>query len=171
MAQRVAIAMALAGEPQLLIADEPTTALDVTVQAEILKLLRRLQVQRHMAMLLISHDWGVIATTCQRAYVMYAGHVVESSSVADMLDHPSHPYTVGLLNSAPRRAQPGQPLAAIPGTVPPPSDWPIGCHFAPRCHFATSECHEMPIPLIELAAGHDTRCIHHKELLAGGYRD
>jgi peptide/nickel transport system permease protein len=167
MAQRVALAMALAGEPRLLIADEPTTALDVTVQAEILDLLRRLQAERGMAVLLISHDWGVVADMCQRAYVMYAGHVVETGDVTALFDQPMHPYTAGLLASTPRRSLPREHLAAIAGTVPDPAHWPAGCHFAPRCPLATPECTQAPIPLLEPATGHRTRCIHYTEVGGG----
>jgi peptide/nickel transport system permease protein len=166
MAQRVVIALALAGQPKLLIADEPTTALDVTVQAEILELLRKLQAANGMAVLLISHDWGVVADLCQRAYVMYAGHVVESASVGELFDQPMHPYTAGLLGCAPRRAQPGRRLPAIPGTVPDPRGWPAGCHFQPRCPLATPAC-AAPIPMVEPVTDHHTRCIHHTEVKGG----
>ncbi|WP_207782258.1 oligopeptide/dipeptide ABC transporter ATP-binding protein [Phytoactinopolyspora limicola] len=166
MAQRVAIAMALAGEPRLLIADEPTTALDVTVQEEILELLRDLQHERGMAILLISHDWGVVAENCRRAYVMYAGHVVESCTVSELFTQPAHPYTVGLLASAPRRTQPGGVIPAIPGRVPSPGYWPRGCHFAPRCYLASVECTEDSVPLVESAPGHLTRCLHHELITA-----
>jgi peptide/nickel transport system permease protein len=167
MAQRVAIAMALAGEPSLLIADEPTTALDVSVQAEVLGLLRRLQEERGMAILLITHDWSVVASFCRRAYVMYAGHIVESGSVGELLARPRHPYTEGLLGAMPARAQPGSRLAAIPGTVPEPAHWPHGCHFAPRCTLATAECSAAPIPVFEPETGHRTRCLHHAKLSGG----
>jgi peptide/nickel transport system permease protein len=171
MAQRVAIAMALAGEPRLLIADEPTTALDVTVQAEILALLGNLQADRGMAILLISHDWGVVAAACHRAYVMYAGHVMESCAVEEMFDQPRHPYTLGLLNSAPGRARPRTRLAAIGGAVPDPGSWPPGCHFAPRCPFATPECSSAPVPLLLPTPGHGTRCIHHERVSGVGGHD
>jgi peptide/nickel transport system permease protein len=161
MAQRVAIAMALAGRPRLLIADEPTTALDVTVQAEILALLRTLQRDTGMAILLISHDWGVIADLCQRAYVMYAGHVVETARTLQLFDQPRHPYSLGLLECTPGRGEPGKLLPAIRGTVPDPKHWPRGCHFAPRCRLATEECSTGPVPLYEPAAGHFSRCLHH----------
>jgi len=170
MAQRVAIAMALAGEPGLLIADEPTTALDAAVQAEVLALLGRLQADRGMAILLITHDWSVVASFCRRAYVMYAGHVVESGPVGDLLAQPRHPYTEGLLGAMPQRAQPGSRLAAIPGTVPDPAHWPRGCHFAPRCTLATAECSAAPVPVFEPAGGHRTRCLHHAKLSPGGER-
>ncbi|QFU91726.1 dipeptide/oligopeptide/nickel ABC transporter permease/ATP-binding protein [Amycolatopsis sp. YIM 10] len=164
MAQRVAIAMALAGAPDLLIADEPTTALDVTVQAEVLGLLRGLQAEHGMAILLISHDWGVVAAMCHRAYVMYAGHFVESGEVAELFDRPRHPYTAGLLGAVTRRTRPGERLATIPGMVPEPAAWPRGCHFAPRCRLATPECSAAPVPMLEPSAGHHTRCVHHTKL-------
>jgi peptide/nickel transport system permease protein len=171
MAQRVSIAMALAGEPDLLIADEPTTALDVGVQAEVLRLLRRLQAERGMAILLITHDWAVVTDMCRRAFVMYAGHIVESGTVHDLLARPLHPYTAGLLNARPSRSKRGQRLAAIPGMVPDPSTWPSGCHFAPRCPLATAACIEAPIPVFEPDCGHQTRCIHYAKLSEGGQHE
>ncbi|WIV54707.1 dipeptide/oligopeptide/nickel ABC transporter permease/ATP-binding protein [Amycolatopsis nalaikhensis] len=170
MAQRVAIAMALAGEPSLLIADEPTTALDASVRAEVLALLRRLRAERGMAILLITHDWAVVADFCRRAYVMYAGHIVESGPVGELLTRPRHPYTEGLLGAMPGRAPRGSRLAAIPGSVPEPGHWPRGCHFAPRCPLATAECTAAPVPVAEPAAGHRTRCLHHAKLSPGGER-
>jgi peptide/nickel transport system permease protein len=164
MAQRVAIAMALAGRPRLLIADEPTTALDVTVQAEILALLRRLQRDTGMAILLISHDWGVIADLCQRAYVMYAGHVVETASTLQLFDQPRHPYSLGLLECTPGRGEAGTLLPAIRGSVPDPKHWPSGCHFAPRCRLATDDCSAGPVPFFNPAVGHLSRCLHHDQL-------
>lgn len=168
MAQRVAIAMALAGEPRLLIADEPTTALDATVQAEILTLLKQLQTARGMAVLLITHDWSVVARACSRAYVMYAGHMVESCQVGELFEQPLHPYTAGLLDSDPHGVEPRRHLTVIPGTVPAPGDWPVGCHFAARCQFSTDECAEGPVPLSESGSGHLTRCIHSGLLSSGG---
>ena len=159
MAQRVAIAMALSGQPRLLIADEPTTALDVTVQAEILTLLRQLQADRGMSILLITHDLAVIAALCRRAYVMYAGHIVESGPVRELFDRPLHPYTAGLLDAMPTETRRGGRLAAIPGTVPEPAAWPSGCHFAPRCPLATQNCSAAPIPVVEPASGRRTRCL------------
>ncbi|MFC0534220.1 dipeptide/oligopeptide/nickel ABC transporter permease/ATP-binding protein [Phytohabitans kaempferiae] len=168
MAQRVAIAIALAGNPKLLIADEPTTALDVTVQSEILDLIRALQRENDMAVLLISHDWGVIRGICTRAYVMYAGHIVESAPVADLVDQPRHPYTAALLACSPGRAQPRTPLATISGAVPAPGAWPTGCHFHPRCPLAGPECTHSPIPLIDATSTHDTRCVHHTQVTKEG---
>ena len=138
MAQRVAIARALAGEPELLIADEPTTALDVTVQAEILELIRELQVTRQMAVLIVTHDWGVVADLCDRVVVMYAGQIVERSDVQSIFDTPLHPYTEALLASNPHLAPEAATLPTIPGTVPPPGSWPAGCRFSARCRYAVA---------------------------------
>ncbi|MFC0534208.1 dipeptide/oligopeptide/nickel ABC transporter permease/ATP-binding protein [Phytohabitans kaempferiae] len=171
MAQRVAIAAALAGRPRLLIADEPTTALDVTVQAEILDLLRRLQRETGMAILLVTHDWGVVADICRRTYVMYAGQAVEATTTERMFDHPKHPYTAGLLDSTPQPDHRGHRLPAIPGTVPSPGRWPDGCRFAPRCPYATAECTAAPVAFAEPQQGHLTRCLHHEQVNKGGDRD
>jgi peptide/nickel transport system permease protein len=160
MAQRVSIALALAGNPRLLIADEPTTALDVTVQAEILALLADLGKRLGMAIILVTHDWGVLADLCDRAVVMYAGEVVELATVEELYRSPRHPYTEGLLAANPQLAPVADTLPAIPGTVPPPSAWPAGCHFQPRCQFATDQCGAGPIPMAEPAPGRLTRCIH-----------
>ena len=165
MAQRVAIARALAGEPKLLIADEPTTALDVTVQAEILELLRELQREREMAILLVTHDWGVIADLCDRAVVMYAGQVVEQADLEPLFQQPLHPYTEALLASNPHHALNLEQLPTIPGTVPRPGLWPAGCHFHPRCNYATDECRTQAIPIERPLAGHETRCVHYERLL------
>jgi peptide/nickel transport system permease protein len=170
MAQRVGIALALAGEPRLLIADEPTTGLDVTVQAGILSLLRSLKRETGMAILLITHDWGVVADLCDRAVVMYAGEVVECGPVADLFHRPLHPYTEGLLASNPyaatdgrghvptRAMDPSGPFSTIPGSVPSPRDWPAGCHFHPRCRYATDGCRAGPVPRLEPEAGRLSRC-------------
>jgi peptide/nickel transport system permease protein len=163
MAQRVALARALAGEPKLLIADEPTTALDVSVQAEILELLRELQRERGMAILLVTHDWGVVADLCDRAVVMYAGQVVERAEVTPIFREPLHPYTEALLASNPTVASGDLPI--IPGAVPKPGAWPAGCHFHPRCKYATTSCRERPIPLERPLPGRESRCIHYEQLL------
>jgi len=139
--QRVMIAMALAQEPELLIADEPTTALDVTTQKEVLELIDRLADERGMAVLLITHNLGLVAEHCEFVNVMYAGEIVESGPVAEVLSHPRHPYTRGLLAAVPRLDAPKDaPLADIRGTVPPPTAWPTGCAFHPRCDSATAAC-------------------------------
>jgi oligopeptide/dipeptide ABC transporter ATP-binding protein len=140
MQQRVMIAMALAGEPQLLIADEPTTALDVTVQAQILALLRALQRETRMAMLLISHDLGVVARLARRILVMYGGQIVEEAPTEALFRRPLHPYTEGLLAAAPRADRPVKRLAAIPGSVPTAAEWPAGCRFHPRCRHRWERC-------------------------------
>ena len=145
MRQRVLIAIALALRPTLLIADEPTTALDVTVQAQVLELLHELTVERGTAILLISHDLGIMARMTQRIMVMYAGHIVESAPTAEIFARPSHPYTVGLLRSIPRVAGAGRPLTPIAGSPPVLDQVPRGCPFAPRCAWALDVCwREMP---------------------------
>jgi peptide/nickel transport system permease protein len=159
MAQRVCIAMALAAKPKLLIADEPTTALDVTVQAEILTLLRDLQHRLGMAVLLITHDWGVLADMCKRAVVMYAGQVVETATVDELYAGPRHPYTAALLAANPHLAHTGQPLPSIPGAVPKPGEWPAGCHFQARCPLVEPACREGAIPLTATAPDHLSRCL------------
>jgi peptide/nickel transport system permease protein len=166
MAQRVAIALALAGDPVLLIADEPTTALDVTVQAEILALLADLRTRLGMAVILVTHDWGVLADLCDRAVVMYAGQIVEQADVTRLYRAPRHPYTEGLLAANPHLAPATGDLPAIPGTVPPPAAWPVGCHFQPRCRYATESCGTGPIPLRTAAPGHLTRCVHFEKVAA-----
>jgi oligopeptide/dipeptide ABC transporter ATP-binding protein len=140
--QRVMIAMALSTRPRLLIADEPTTALDVTIQAQILELLRELQRESGTAILLITHDLGVVNELSDRVAVMYAGKIVEQGSRGDVLGAPRHPYTRGLLRSIPALAEPGEPLAEIPGVVPPPAEWPAGCRFATRCPVRFEPCRD-----------------------------
>jgi peptide/nickel transport system permease protein len=166
MAQRVAIAIALAGDPQLLIADEPTTALDVSVQSEIIELLSALQAEKGLAVLLISHDWGVVSELCARSVVMYAGQVVERARVDDILSQPLHPYTAGLLAANPHLVVPGQPLLTIPGSVPPPWAWPEACHFQDRCRYVQPDCRGQAIPLVSTGLERASRCLH-VELLAG----
>lgn len=159
MAQRVSIARTLAGEPELLIADEPTTALDVTVQAGILDLLRDICRDRQMALILVTHDWGVVADLCSRAVVMYAGQIIESADITDIFAHPQHPYSAALLAADPGSRPPGGRLPAIPGTVVAPGQWPQGCRFAPRCERATPECSAAPVPLT-VGGNSAHRCIH-----------
>jgi oligopeptide/dipeptide ABC transporter ATP-binding protein len=158
MRQRVLIAMALVCRPKLLIADEPTTALDVTIQAEILELIRSLQQQLGMAMLLITHNLGVVAETAERVYVMYAGQIVEEAQTGDLFAHPAHPYTEGLLGAVPSPDEPKQRLTAIAGQVPPATQWPSGCRFHPRCPWAWDRCRQETPPLLDAAAGHRARC-------------
>ena len=158
MAQRVAIAIALAGDPRLLIADEPTTALDVTVQAEILDLLRNLQAQTGVGILLVTHDWGVVADMATRVCVMYAGQVVEEAPADVIFARPLHPYSEALLKSTPRSGRPGEALPTIPGSVPLPSEWPLGCRFANRCQYVTQACTLAPIPVTSPRPGRLSRC-------------
>ncbi len=166
MAQRVSIACALAGRPRVLIADEPTTALDVTIQGEILDLLRLLQAQTGMAIVLITHDLGVVADLCDRVAVMYAGEIVELAEVESIFDRPAHPYTRGLLDSNPIASRRGAPLPSIPGTVPSPANWPVGCHFHDRCRFHVAACAAGPVALAPVAGAspHDARCIRIGEI-------
>jgi len=164
MAQRACIARALSGEPALLIADEPTTALDVTVQAEILDLLRDLQARRDMAVLLITHDWGVVADMCDRAIVMYAGEVVEEALIEPIFASPQHPYTAALLAANPHGTGDVRRLPTIPGSVPPPGKRPIGCCFQDRCTVVSDDCRVKAVPLLNLGEGHDTRCLHHERV-------
>jgi peptide/nickel transport system ATP-binding protein/oligopeptide transport system ATP-binding protein len=158
MRQRVMIAMALCCEPALLIADEPTTALDVTIQAQILDLLSDLQRRLGMAILIITHDLGVIAEVADQVLVMYAGQIVESADVGDLFADPQHPYTIGLLGSIPRLDVDRARLATIEGTVPSPNNQPKGCRFAPRCPFADRRCRLEPPPLRDIAPGHLVAC-------------
>ena len=164
MAQRIGIAASLAGDPELLIADEPTTALDVTVQAEILDLLDALRKQTGLGIIIVTHDFGVVADICDRAVVMYAGEVVENARVSALLNRPLTPYASALLESSPGLVPSGQPLPAIRGSVPPPTAWPEGCHFQDRCTMVTDACRAAPIPLLELASGHTARCLYVEDL-------
>ncbi len=159
MRQRVMIAMALACSPKLLIADEPTTALDVTVQAQILDLLRDLQQETGMSIILITHDLGVVAEMADEVAVMYAGRVVERAPAAALFADPMHPYTLGLLGSVPRLDEDRETLLAIEGSVPPPFALPKGCRFHPRCPFAAPECKTDQPPLRMVAEGHQAACI------------
>lgn len=158
--QRVMIAMALANDPDLLIADEPTTALDVTIQAQILELMRDLQARTGMGIVLVTHDLGVVAQTCDDVVVMYAGAVVESAPTAELFQNPQHPYTIGLMAAVPRIDDKSEKLATIAGTLPPPWATIKGCRFAPRCPLATQQCHEVEPPLEQVgdAANHRAAC-------------
>ena len=158
MRQRVMIAMALSCEPTLLIADEPTTALDVTIQAQILDLLQDLQKRLGMAILIITHDLGVIAEIADEVVVMYAGKIVESAPVDALFADPQHPYTIGLLGSIPRIEIDRARLSTIEGTVPSPNNQPKGCRFAPRCPFAEPRCHLEPPPLRDIGPAHKVAC-------------
>ena len=157
--QRVMIAMALAGRPELLVADEPTTALDATIQAGILDLLRRLRAETGMALVLISHDLGVVAETCERVCVMYAGRIIEQAPADALFDLPLHPYTAGLLDALPDLSGPRRRLAAIPGAVPEPWNLPPGCAFAPRCPRAIPACDAAPPALRPLGRDRLAACI------------
>jgi peptide/nickel transport system ATP-binding protein len=163
MRQRVMIAMALACEPSLLIADEPTTALDVTIQAQILDLLRAMQDRLGMAILFITHDLGVVADICDDVLVMYAGQIVERSGIFELYAKPRHPYTEGLLVSMPQVAH-GEALHAIPGSTPAPWALPEGCRFHPRCEYARPRCTEPPILLRDVGDGRTARCVRVEEL-------
>ncbi|WP_060721998.1 ABC transporter ATP-binding protein [Pseudonocardia sp. EC080625-04] len=169
MRQRAMIAMAVSCEPRLLIADEPTTALDVTIQAQVLELLATMQRDLGMSVLLVTHDLGVVAEVCERVVVMYAGQVVERAGVGELFDHPRHPYTEGLLAAMPQLGSRGQRLPSIPGRTPEPWAMPPGCRFAPRCGRATTVCGEPP-PLVTARPGHLSRCVRHDELTLRGAR-
>ncbi|TVS16451.1 MAG: ABC transporter ATP-binding protein [Gammaproteobacteria bacterium] len=168
MRQRAAIAMALACDPKVLIADEPTTALDVTVQAQVLDLLRSLQQRFGMAILFVTHNLGVVADLCDRVAVMYAGRIVETATVFDLFESPQHPYTEGLLQAMPQLGERGKRLAAIPGTPPMPWQMPTGCRFHPRCPYAETACTEQDIPLRALAGDRHVRCRRVEELTLEG---
>jgi oligopeptide/dipeptide ABC transporter ATP-binding protein len=164
MRQRAMIAIALACRPKLLIADEPTTALDATVQAGILDLLRGLRRELGMAVLLITHDLGVVSDICERVVVMYAGRVAETGPAARIFERPAHPYTRALLAAIPRLEGPIGDLPAIPGVVPAPADFPAGCRFAPRCDHARAECVAAPPTLRALPSGTAAACIRAEEI-------
>jgi peptide/nickel transport system ATP-binding protein len=156
--QRVMIAMALSMQPKLLIADEPTTALDVTIQAQILELLREIRDRFGMAILLISHNLGVVNELADRVAVMYAGRVAEEGTRTELLAHPRHPYTQRLLASIPSRTRRGEPLAEIPGVVPSPGEWPVGCRFTTRCHRAFEPCAEIVPDATAISDTHRAWC-------------
>ncbi|MBU8715169.1 ABC transporter ATP-binding protein [Brevibacillus parabrevis] len=158
MRQRIMIAMAMSCRPNLLIADEPTTALDVTIQAQILDVMKQLQANEHMSMLLITHDLGVVAEMCNRVVVMYAGRVVEEASVYDLFDEPKHPYTKGLIGSVPKIGQKRDRLDSVPGNVPTPNNMPKGCKFAPRCKEAMSICWEQEPAIAGVGENRFCRC-------------
>ncbi|MTW87193.1 ATP-binding cassette domain-containing protein [Virgibacillus dakarensis] len=159
MRQRVMIAMAMACSPKLLIADEPTTALDVTIQAQILELMQELRETSETAIMLITHDLGVVAEMCDRVVVMYTGKVVEETDVITLFEDPKHPYTKGLIGSVPKLGENAEELDSIPGNVPTPYNMPNGCKFAPRCKFAMEKCWEIDPNLIETENDHLVRCL------------
>ncbi|WP_342513073.1 ABC transporter ATP-binding protein [Sporosarcina sp. FSL K6-1522] len=157
MRQRVMIAIAMSCNPEILIADEPTTALDVTIQAQILELMKNLQVKMNMSIVLITHDLGVVAEMCDRVIVMYAGEIIEEANVVDLFDETKHPYTKGLLESLPDINEQKEYLSSIPGMVPAPGSMPTGCRFAARCPKVHDRCTQAP-PLIETANGSKVKC-------------
>lgn len=165
MRQRAVIAIALACEPRLLLADEPTTALDVTIQAQVLDLIRGLRKQFNTAMVLITHDLGVVGEVCDKVAVVYAGQIVEYGDIEAIYDHPTHPYTEGLFNSLPDLKKTVDRLTPIVGMPPDPTNLPEGCMFHPRCPYATEECRKQRIAFEEVAPGHFSRCLknHRKE--------
>ena len=158
MRQRAMIAIALGAGPKLLLADEPTTALDVTIQDQIMKLINNLKDQLGMSMLLVTHDLGIIAQMCDRVAVMYAGHIVEMTDTVTLFSKPRHPYTYALMGSLPDASRSGGPLETITGSPPNPADLPAGCPFAPRCRYAQDICRREPPPSAEIEPGHLTAC-------------
>ncbi len=163
MRQRAMIAMALSCQPKLLIADEPTTALDVTIQAQVLRLLKEIQREMGMAVMLITHDLGVVSEIADRVAVMYAGRIVESGPIEAIFGQMRHPYTKGLLESIPQLEEKRRRLNAIPGQVPNPMDLPEGCKFHPRCYLMSDDCKKEEPPLFEVASNHFSRCLRWKE--------
>lgn len=164
MRQRIMIAMALACRPKLLIADEPTTALDVTIQAQILDLMNELKDKLNTSIMLITHDLGVIAEMADHVIVMYSGKVVEDASTIELFENPKHPYTIGLMASIPSLAKEGQRLETIPGVVPNPFYLPKGCYFHPRCKYAIDKCREAQPELREVSPGHKSACFRAEEV-------
>jgi peptide/nickel transport system ATP-binding protein len=164
MRQRAMIAIALASNPRLLLADEPTTALDVTIQDQILKLLLRLRGEMNMSVILVTHDLGVIAQTCDRLAVMYAGRIAETGPVTELFRQPRHAYTLGLLNSVPRAGAVRRALASIPGQPPSLLERTPGCAFAPRCRFAITACTTDAPPVVEVGSGHRSACWRHQDI-------
>ena len=156
--QRIMICLALINQPKLLIADEPTTALDVTIQAQILELMKKIQQEEGMSILLITHDLGVVAEMCTRVIVMYAGEIVEEAPVEELFNHPAHPYTEGLIASVPKLGSGVKVLPSIPGSVPDLSMLPKGCRFAPRCKYATERCRNEEPDLFQISANQKCRC-------------
>ena len=160
MKQRVVIAMALACSPELILADEPTTALDVTIQAQILDMIKALKEKQNTSMILITHDLGVVAEVCDRVAVVYAGEIIEYGTKEEIFDYPAHPYTVGLFGSIPKIHADVEWLDSIPGMPPNPADLPSGCHFHPRCSKCTQPCGEKAPEMVEVRRGHFVRCLN-----------
>lgn len=163
MKQRVVIAMALACSPDLLLADEPTTALDVTIQAQVLDIIKELQEKLNTAMIMITHDLGIVAEVCDNVAVVYAGEIVEFGSLEEIFAHPSHPYTVGLFGSLPDINSKVERLSPIAGMPPDPSNLPEGCAFSPRCPHATEECKKTKVELKNIGGTHVCRCLRNKK--------
>ena len=163
MKQRVVIAMALACDPDLLLADEPTTALDVTIQAQVLDLMKELREKKNTSTILITHDLGVVAEMCDQVAIVYAGEIIESGSLEDIFDYPTHPYTNGLFNAIPKLDGDEEMLHPVRGQTPDPTKLPSGCKFHPRCDMCTEECKSGKIPDVELSPGHFCRCLHAKK--------
>jgi peptide/nickel transport system permease protein len=159
MRQRVGIAMALANEPEIIVADEPTTALDVTIQAQVLGLISALRRSKGLSLLFITHDFGVVSELCDRVMVMYAGQVVETGTTDAVINTPLHPYTRRLIACVPRLGMPDKRIEAIPGMAPGVNRLPVGCAFADRCDYAAVECRRKRIALEEVESGHTARCI------------
>lgn len=168
MRQRIMIAMALVCNLKLLIADEPTTALDVTIQAQILELMKSLKSQLNMSIMMITHDLGVVSETCDRVIVMYTGRVVEQGTIREIMDHPLHPYTEGLLQAIPQIGEAQGRLKSIPGMVPSLYDMPEGCRFHPRCPYATDKCRASQPALSRLEDGREVRCFEYSDHEEGG---
>jgi peptide/nickel transport system ATP-binding protein len=164
MKQRVVIAMALACSPELLLADEPTTALDVTIQAQVLEMINRLKAEFNTAMIMITHDLGVVAEVSDEVAVIYAGQVIEYGAVESIFDRPSHPYTQGLFGSLPDLGKDVDRLSPIYGLPPDPTNLPKGCSFQPRCPYATKECNMQPVKMKEIEKGHYSRCCKNNDL-------
>ncbi|MFF0817244.1 ABC transporter ATP-binding protein [Rhodococcus sp. NPDC003318] len=164
MCQRVMLAMALSCDPDVLIADEPTTALDVTVQRQVLGLIHELQMELGLGVVLITHDLGVVAEVCDRAAVMYAGRIVEDAPILELFDNPRHPYTAGLLHAMPDPVRHAEKMGVIPGRVPPPHEFVDSCRFAPRCPYVENSCTEGPIPLSVTGPDHLARCVRTSEI-------
>ena len=160
MKQRVVIAMALACSPELILADEPTTALDVTIQAQILDMIKALKEKQNTSMIRITHDLGVVAEVCDRVAVVYAGEIIEYGTKEEIFDYPTHPYTVGLFGSIPKIHEDVEWLDSIPGMPPNPADLPSGCHFHPRCSKCTQPCGEKAPEMVEIRPGHFVRCLN-----------